>query len=72
MGNIFPHKSIESVGRALGLLMNSIYSHKVLLQLTVDDFKSAVLKVQAQEPDVTHWTFGECVARSVLFPDFGS
>jgi linoleate 10R-lipoxygenase len=36
------------------------------------DFKDAVLKIQAEEPDITHWTFGKWVARSVPFPGFGT
>lgn len=35
-----------------------MYSHRGL-QLTIDDFKAAVLKVQAEEPDISHWTFGK-------------
>ncbi|KAI0269044.1 linoleate diol synthase [Russula aff. rugulosa BPL654] len=39
-------------------LMGHIFPDKSVDSLTVDDFKSAVLKIQAQEPDITHWTFG--------------
>jgi len=72
MGHIFPGQSIESVSRALGVSMDRIYVFtQCVLQLTTDDFKDAVRRVQAEEPDVTHWTFGKWVARSVPFPGFG-
>jgi hypothetical protein len=72
MGHIFPDQPIESVSRALGVSMDSNIFTQCVLQLTIDDFKDAVLKVQAQEPDITHWTFGKWVTRPVPFPGFGS
>ncbi len=70
MGHIFPGQSIETVSRTFGV-SKDIFT-QCGLQLTTDDFKDAVLKVQAQEPDITHWTFGEWVARLTPFPGFRS
>ncbi|KAF8265060.1 linoleate diol synthase [Lactarius quietus] len=39
-------------------LMGSIFKDKPIDDLTVDDFKDAIKKIQAQEPDISHWTFG--------------
>ncbi|KAI0060754.1 linoleate diol synthase, partial [Artomyces pyxidatus] len=39
-------------------LMNTIFDNKPVEELTLDDFRSATKKIQASEPDVTHWTFG--------------
>lgn len=39
-------------------LMGHVFPGQSIESLTVDDFKGAVLKIQAQEPDITHWTFG--------------
>jgi hypothetical protein len=70
MGHIFPHQSIDTVSRTLGESID-VFT-QCGLQLTIQDFKDAVVKVQAEEPDITHWTFGEWVAQSVLFPGFGT
>jgi hypothetical protein len=70
MGHVFPGQSIDSVSRTLGELID-VFT-QCCLQLTMQDFKDAVLKVQAEEPDITHWTFGKWVARSALFPGFGT
>jgi len=65
MGHIFTGKSVDDVSCTLGTSFDIFTCHAV--QLTVDDFKQAVLKVQAEEPDITHWTFGKWVARSQRF-----
>jgi hypothetical protein len=57
MGHIFPHKSIDTVSRTLDESIDVFTQCD--LQLTIQDFKDAVVKVQAEEPDITHWTFGK-------------
>ncbi|KAI9509771.1 linoleate diol synthase [Russula earlei] len=39
-------------------LLGHIFPGQSVDDLTVDDFKSAVLRIQKEEPDITHWTFG--------------
>ncbi|KAI0260103.1 linoleate diol synthase [Gloeopeniophorella convolvens] len=39
-------------------LMGGVFPGKTVEQLTLNDFKEAVVKIQAQEPDISHWTFG--------------
>ncbi|KAF8473705.1 linoleate diol synthase [Russula ochroleuca] len=39
-------------------LMGHVFPNQSIDSLTTQDFKDAVLKVQAEEPDITHWTFG--------------
>ncbi|KAH9986089.1 linoleate diol synthase [Russula compacta] len=39
-------------------LMGHIFPDQSIDNLTIDDFKAAVLKIQAEEPDISHWTFG--------------
>ncbi|KAF8265064.1 heme peroxidase [Lactarius quietus] len=39
-------------------LMGSIFKDKPIDKLTFNDFKDAVKKLQVQEPDISHWTFG--------------
>ncbi len=60
MGHVFPDQDIDCVSRTIGVSVDIFI--QCGLQLTVDDFKGAVLKIQAQEPDITHWTFGKWVA----------
>ena len=38
-------------------------------QLTIDDFKDAVRRIQKEEPDISHWTFGKWVLLSNVFSD---
>ncbi|KAI0059711.1 linoleate diol synthase [Artomyces pyxidatus] len=45
-------------------LMSSIFGDKPVEELTIDDFMSAAKKIQADEPDVTHWTFGNLQRQS--------
>ena len=63
-------KPIDKVGRTPGVSINVLT--QCGLQLDAKDFKKAFLKIQAEEPDITHWTFGEWVAQSVPFPGFGT
>ncbi|KAA1469100.1 linoleate diol synthase, partial [Dentipellis sp. KUC8613] len=39
-------------------LLGTIFKDKPLDQVTVQDFMMAAKKLQAEEPEVTHWTFG--------------
>ncbi|KAI0046507.1 linoleate diol synthase [Auriscalpium vulgare] len=39
-------------------LMGTVFGDKPVEELTVDDFKDAAKKIQATEPDIHHWTFG--------------
>ena len=59
MGDIFPGKPIEKVSRAQEVSMDSFIFTHCVLQLNTEDFKKAVRVIQAKEPDITHWTFGE-------------
>ena len=36
-----------------------------MYQLTIQDFRGMAQKVKEREPDVSHWTFGEYVSRSL-------
>ena len=55
---LFGDKPVEEVGILL-LLTDCTKAHRS--QLTIQDFRSMAQTVMAQEPDVTHWTFGEYV-----------
>jgi linoleate 10R-lipoxygenase len=39
-------------------LMGHVFQDKSIDDLTADDFRAAIKKLQAQEPDISHWTFG--------------
>lgn len=39
-------------------LMGHIFPDQPVENLTIDDFKDAVRRIQKEEPDISHWTFG--------------
>ena len=56
---LFKGKSFNSVSICtVDVLFHELI---VLCQVTVADFKQMAKEVQAQEPDITHWTFGKYV-----------
>ncbi|KAN0138091.1 hypothetical protein V8E53_003980 [Lactarius tabidus] len=49
-------------------LMGRIFKDKPIDELTVDDFMEAVKKIQAQEPDISHWSFGKLLTQTSAKP----
>ena len=68
MAHIFENKPVDQVWFSQ-LQIGSFKLMSPSTQLTIDDFKTATKKIQAEEPDVTHWTFGKSVS-IYQFPAF--
>lgn len=45
-----------------GKIFNQLFDAKPTEEVTVDDFKTAAMRVQRMQPDITHWTFGGYVS----------
>jgi hypothetical protein len=59
MGYIFPRKSVDDVGYIQAYPID-VFTHYDP-QLTIEDFRDAIRKIQKQEPDPSHRTFGKLV-----------
>jgi hypothetical protein len=62
MSHTFPDRSVEDVSHPPGIFI--VVSTQWDLQITVDDFKDAVYRIQTKKPHITQWTFGKWVATS--------
>ncbi|KAJ7577084.1 linoleate diol synthase [Mycena floridula] len=48
----------ESDEKWVADLFEKTFDHKAPEDVTPDDFKAAAVKIKAQQPDISHWTFG--------------